>query len=90
MLFVPRNLTLSFSRKLSLCLLFSVGCFVISVSAIRLSKVVKESSLEGRRIVWSTAEILAATFVANARAIYAFSRTVAFRDMFVSQASSST
>jgi hypothetical protein len=61
-------------RKAQLGFLFSVGIFIVAVVSVRLPKTLHNVTSETYRISWTTAEFLAATFVANAPVLYSFQR----------------
>lgn len=57
-------------QKIQLGLLFGLGVFVIMTTAIRLQQNSVHQSKQHSRTTWANAELVAATFVANAPTIY--------------------
>jgi hypothetical protein len=52
-------------------MMFSLGFLLIAITSVRIYITVTEIQYQTVRTVWGTAEMLCATFVSNAPAIYA-------------------
>jgi hypothetical protein len=59
-------------RKIELGFLFSIGLLIVAITAVRMPKTYEEDTSETYRVTWIAAELLAATFVANALTLYSF------------------
>ncbi|KAK0633893.1 hypothetical protein B0T14DRAFT_507991 [Immersiella caudata] len=71
---VLHQVQLPWYKKAGLCFLFCIGTFLIVVTAVRITMTVSQSHSQAVRTLWGTAEMLAATCVANAPALYASAR----------------
>jgi len=65
---------LKLSRKIILVLLFCLGLCNVAVTLYGVPRVLSEHGYQGTRSTWASAEILVATFVANALALGSFMR----------------
>ncbi|KAJ4291273.1 hypothetical protein N0V88_006275 [Collariella sp. IMI 366227] len=65
---------LSKSRKFMLVLLFCLHLFTVVVAVYKVPAILKEDGYQGTRTMWASAEILMATFAANALTIGTFVR----------------
>jgi hypothetical protein len=64
------SIRLSVKKKIQLAFLFSIGFIIVIITAIRLPFTLRSRSTLGVRLTWTSVELLAATFVANAPKLY--------------------
>lgn len=68
------------NRKVLLAMLFGMGSLLVAITIVRIVMTVSESHSQAVRSIWGTAEMVCATFVANAPALYAVGRKAKGRD----------
>lgn len=69
-------------QKISLIVLFTAGAFIIAVTIIRLPLNHNNATAQVNRTTWASAELLVASFVANAPALYSLRHRRSSRDSY--------